>query len=57
MSKRGKRLTRDQKIMLNKQGFDPKDYLLLYDLEEQLLLKKRKTDERVLVDKPVGKKR
>ncbi len=54
---RGKRLTRDQKIMLSKQDYDPKAYLLLYDLGEQLLLKEKNSDVRVLVDKPVGKKR
>ena len=57
MSNRGKRLTRDQKIMLSKQGYDPKTYLLLFELDDKLLLKNRKTDERILVDKPVGKKR
>lgn len=57
MSNRGKRLTRDQKIMVGKQGYDPKAYLLLYDCGENLLLKEKKSDVRVLVDKPVGKKR
>lgn len=54
---RAKRLTRDQKIMVKKQGYDPNAYHLLFDLDEQLLLKEKKSDVRVLVDKTVGKKR
>ncbi len=55
--KQPKRLTREQKIMLSEQGFNPKAYLMLYDLGERLLLLEKKTDKRILVDKPVGKKR
>jgi len=53
--KRGKRLTREQKILLSNQGYDPKAYLLLYDLGSRLLLREKKTDVRVLLDKPAGK--
>lgn len=53
---RAKRLTRDQKIMLTKQGYNPKEYLLLRELDEHLLLREKKSDVQVLVDKPVGKK-
>lgn len=52
MSKRGKRLTRDQKIMVKSQGLDPKKYLLLNDLGERLLLKEKNADVRYLLDKP-----
>jgi hypothetical protein len=54
---RAKRLTRDQKQLISKLGYDPKAYLLLCDLDAYLLLKEKKSDVRVLVDKPVGKKR
>ena len=57
MKDRGKRLTRNQKIMLAAKGYDPKEYLLLSDMENTILLKERKSDKQVLVDKPVGKRR
>lgn len=53
--KDGKRLTRSQKIALSKLGYDPKQYHLLFETDQVFLLKEKKSDVRVLVDKHAGK--
>ena len=50
--KQPKKLTRDQKIMLSRQGYNPKQYLLIRDLPYYLVLQDRKTALEVVVDKP-----
>ncbi len=41
--KHGKRLSRDQKIMLTEAGKNPADYLIVKDLPDEMTLLNRKT--------------
>ena len=52
--KRGKRLTRDQKKLLAGLGYEPKKYLLLYELEMSMVVKDKETGLPVVIKK-VGK--
>ena len=55
--KQGKRLTRDQKILLSKHGYDPKKYLLRAENGNMLILNDKQTCEPLYVEKPARKKR
>lgn len=49
--KRPRRLTRDQKILLRKLGYDPSAYLLAFDLDHSFVLRDKNTDATVVVNK------
>lgn len=49
--KHGKRLTRDQKIMLSKAGWDPAVWLCVMDLPHTLILAHRDTGETFVFEK------
>ena len=54
--KQGKRLTRDQKIMLSRAGWDHKAYLCVRDMPNTLILTRKADGELVIFDKYVGEK-
>lgn len=49
--KNGKKLTRDQKIMLTKAGWDPAAWLCVMDLPNSLILVHRDTGETFVFEK------
>lgn len=49
--KHGKRLTRDQKILLTLAGWDPDRWLIVRELEHSLVLSDRETGEIVIFEK------
>ena len=52
MAKRGRRLTRDEKSCLLKQGLNPKEYEFAYDVNDSYFkVRKRETGIEKLVDK------
>lgn len=46
-----RKLTRGQKILLSKKGFNPKDYLLLRNLPNTLIVVNKTTKEYLVVEK------
>ena len=55
--KNGKRLSRDQKIMLTEAGKNPADYLIAKDLPGEMTLLNRKTGEQETLTKIERRKR
>lgn len=55
--KNGKRLSRDQKIMLTEAGKNPADYLIVKDLPGEMTLLNRKTGEQETLTKIERRKR
>ncbi len=55
--KHGKRLSRDQKIMLSEAGKNPADYLIVKDLPGEMTLLNRKTGELETLTKTERRKR
>lgn len=51
LRKRPRRLTREQKIVLKKLGYDPTRYLLTYDLDHHFVLRDKITNTTVVVHK------
>lgn len=52
---RPKRMTRQQKRALGKAGVDPKEYHLLFDIGDQVILAEKKNPDRHLrIEKPAG---
>lgn len=49
--KNGKRLTRDQKIMLSAAGREPQDYLAVKNLPDSLILLNRRTGKTEVFNK------
>jgi sucrose-6-phosphate hydrolase SacC (GH32 family) len=47
--KRGKKPTRQQKKLLTSQGYDPKKYRVLYELDYCLVLRDQNTKQTVVV--------
>lgn len=50
MSRRPRRLTRKQKILLSERGLDHRKYLLLWDTDTHLVLLNKDSGERTVVE-------
>lgn len=54
--RQGKRLTREQKILLSRGGWDSKAYLCIRDMPNTLILSRKGDGELVVFDKALGEK-